>query len=75
MALIENQTIEMCKIAIRQNYNLLRYVNKENQTDNALKYIPVEKRTYEICKLAVQQNRYALRYIKDKSIKNKLKNL
>jgi hypothetical protein len=74
LALIENQTIEMCKIAIRKNYNLLRYVNKENQTDeifklavsnngNALKYIPVENQTDEIFKLAVSNNAYALKYI------------
>ena len=66
LALVENQTIEMCKIAVIQNYNLLRYVNKENQTEeifklavrknsDALKYIPIEKRTDEIMEIV---NRY-----------------
>ena len=72
LPLVENQTIEMCKIAVRQNYNLLRYVNKENQTDeifklavskngDALKYIPVEKRTDELIELSNRYNVVKLR--------------
>jgi hypothetical protein len=48
----QNQTDEICKLAVKQNGEALKYV--ENQTD-------------EICKLAVQTNGCALKYVKNSS--------
>jgi hypothetical protein len=43
---------EICKLAVQQNGDALRYV--KNQTE-------------EICKLAVQQNGDALKYVKNQT--------
>ena len=48
---VENQTEEICKMAVKQNGFALEFV--ENQTE-------------EICKMAVKQNGYALQYVKEK---------
>ena len=45
---IEDQTDELCKLAVQQNGMSLRYVKEQ---------------TPELCKLAVQQNKIAVKYI------------
>ena len=52
-----NQTEEICKLAVKQNGNALRYVKPELMTD-------------EICQLAIQQNPDSKCYVK--KTKNKL---
>jgi len=56
-----NQTDEICKLAVSQN-------------GLALQYIKDEKQTNEICKIAVSQNKSALKYIKNINIKCLLHN-
>ena len=76
---IDNQTDEICKLAVQQNAYALFHVKE--QTDEICK-IAVQKdgytlcyvknQTYEICKLAVQQNRWALGYVKNQTLLNML---
>jgi hypothetical protein len=65
---------ELCKLAVRQNWNLLKYVKVQTkeicklairQNIQALQY--VKEQTEEICKLAVQQNGNALKFVKIQS--------
>ena len=49
---IEEQTEEICELAVQQN-------------GLALKYVKDEFKTEELCKLAVQQDGYALEFVKD----------
>jgi hypothetical protein len=46
---IKNKTEEICKLAVKQNGYLLKYIDNELKTE-------------EICKLAVQQNVFALKF-------------
>ena len=72
----DNQTEEICKLAVQQFGGALKYV--ENQTEEicclavqqfgyALKY--VKNQTEEICCLAVQQYGWALEYVKNQTEK------
>ena len=70
----EEQTEELCKLAVQENGCSLKYVR--NQTEEicklavqldciALKY--VINQTEELCKLTVQQNGYVLQYVKNQT--------
>ena len=67
----EEQTEEICKWAIQQNYKTFKYV--KNQTEDICKFAVqedghalkfVKNQTEELCKLAVQELGYALRFVK-----------
>ena len=76
---IKNQTKNICKAAVIQNENALRFVSTKQISEeifeeifeiivaqdgwNALEYVPVEKRSDKICKIAVTQNGYALNFV------------
>ena len=70
----EEQTDDICKLAVKQNGLALDYV--KNQTEDicklavqqiggALRY--VKEQTEELCKLAVQQHYSALKYVKEQT--------
>ena len=65
---------ELCKLAVQQNGDSLRYVDHQTeeicklavrQNGYSLRY--VKNQTEEICKLAVQQNGYSLENVKDQT--------
>jgi hypothetical protein len=71
---INNQTEELCKIAVQNDGYSLVYV--ENQTDEICKLAVkqngfalqhVKNQTDEICNLAVYQNGHALQHVKNKT--------
>ena len=72
----EEQTSDLCKIAVIQNGIALQYVpleliNEEicklsvEQNGFAIEFIPKKYKTYQLCKLAVKQNGLAIKYIPD----------
>ena len=70
----EMLTDELYRLAIRQNYNVLKYIT--NQTEEICKFAVqedglslgfVKNQTEEIGKLAVQQNCYVLQYVKNQT--------
>ena len=71
---IENQTEEICKLAVMQIGNTIKYVKEQTpeicflaikRDGNALMY--VKEQTPEICILAVLQNKKAMKYVKEKT--------
>jgi len=73
---IQNQTEEMCLLAVKQNGMALQFV--KNQTNeicllavkqNGMALQFVKNQTNEICLSAVQQNGMALQFVKDKEYK------
>ena len=79
LELVENQTEEICKAAVKQNPYALVHV--KNQTEaicleavqqNGLVLEYVHDQTEEICKAAVKQNPDALRCIFDCEMREKL---
>ena len=71
----EEQTEELCRLAVQQNGLALKYV--KNQTEEicklavqqnvyALEYVKIEQ-TEEICKLAVQEYGYVLQFVKEQT--------
>lgn len=79
LADFENQTEEMCLVAVKQNGLALEFVR--NQTEEictkavkqnglALKY--VEKQTEAICRAAYNQNQDSVSYIKNPKIRKKI---
>ena len=71
----EDQTEELCKLAVQQDGCALEFV--ENQTEElckfsvqqdgyALSFVKIEQ-TEELCKLAVQKNGLALEYVKNQT--------
>jgi len=74
----QNQTVEMCKIAIQQNPKALQHVNISDHNELqqvyrfavelnglALEYIPLKYQTEEICRTAVRQNGEAIKFVID----------
>ena len=68
----EEQTEELCKMAVQQNGLSLQCVKKQTEElcklavqKNGLALEYVKNQTEEICKLAVQQNGLALRHVKE----------
>ena len=71
---IDNQTDEICELAIQQHYYALHYIKNQTsllskiavqQNGLALRY--VKEQTEEICKFAVQRNGLALQYVKEQT--------
>ena len=71
----EQQTEDICKLAIQRYSDALRFVKE--QTDDICKLAVkkdglllqyVKNQTTEICKLAIQQNSHALQYVKEQTL-------
>ena len=70
----EEQTEDICKLAVQKNVNEFHFVKEQTEEicklavqKNGIILYNVKEQTEDICKLAVQQNIYALKYIKEQT--------
>jgi hypothetical protein len=65
---------KLCKLTVRQNSRLLKYIKEQTEEicklavqQNGLSLKYVKEQTEEICKLAVKQNGLSLKYVKEQT--------